>query len=116
MWQETSIPSAHFHNTLSKIIAAHRDSNGWYIVLPPADPQHKNPDLSAPFKRWARGESFGSAGGCEDNRARVISGTASDRDRSDGPTDALDYKIKLFTYAECVSTQDRRMADRPVPP
>ena len=123
-------PNEHLHDTLSKIVVPHlavstpkarkkrvamvpRDSNGWYIFLPPSDPQHRSPDLSAPFKRWARDESFGSAEDCEDYRARVISEAASDRDRADGPTDALDYRIKLFSYAECVSDQDQRIADRP---
>lgn len=67
--------------------------------------------MSAPFKHWAQGEPFGSAEDCEHYRARVISEAASDRDHADGPTDAFVYKIKLFSYAECVSAQDRRIKE-----
>jgi hypothetical protein len=123
----------HSHDVLSTIIVPHlvavsipktgkkvvamapRDSNGWNIFLPPSDLQHRSPDLGAPFKRWARGEAFGSAEACEHYRAHVISEAASDRDRADGPTDALDYRIKLFTYADCVSAQDLRIAGPPRP-
>lgn len=122
-------PAAHRHDVRPKIVAPHRavstpnarekivamvphESNGWYVFLPPGDPQHKSPDLSAPLKRWTQDESFGSAEECEDYRARVISKAASDRDSGDGPTDALNYRIRLFTYAECVSAQDPRLADR----
>jgi hypothetical protein len=123
----------HSHDVLSTIIVPHlvavsipktgkkvvamapRDSNGWNIFLPPSDLQHRSPDLGAPFKRWARGEAFGSAEACEHYRAHVISEAASDRDRADGPTDALDYRIKLFTYADCVSAQDLRIAGPPHP-
>jgi hypothetical protein len=102
--------------TSKKVVAmAPRDSNAWHIFLPPSDPQNRSPDLSAPFKRWTRGEPFGSAEKCEHYRARVISEAASDRDRADGPTDALDYRIKLFTYADCVSAQDLRIAGLPHP-
>ena len=41
----------------------------------------------------------------------MIGEAASDRDHADGPTDALVYKIKLFSYAECVSAQDRRIKE-----
>jgi hypothetical protein len=125
-------PAEHSHDVLSTIIVSHlevsipktgkkvvpmapRDSKRWHIFLPPSDPQHRSPDLSAPFKRWARGESFGSAEDCEHYRARVISEAASDRDRGDGATDALDYRIKLFTYADCVSAKDLRIASQPQP-
>jgi hypothetical protein len=126
------IPAEHSHDVLSTIIVPHlavsipqtgkkvvapasRNSNGWHIFLPPSDPQHRSPDVSAPFKHWAQGEPFGSAEDCEHYRARVISEAASDRDSTDGPTDALDYRIKLFTYADCVSAYDLRIAGQPHP-
>jgi hypothetical protein len=130
------IPAQHSHDVLSTVIVSHlelslpetgnkpskkvvpttpRDSNGWHIFLPPSDAQHRSPDLNAAFKRWARGEPFESAEDCEHYRARVISEAASDRDHADGPTDALDYRIKLFTYADCVSAQDLRIAGQPHP-
>ena len=120
-------PAEHSHDVLSTIIVPHvavsipktgkkvlapaPRSDGWHIFLPPSDPQHRSPDVSAPFKHWAQGEPFGSAEDCEDYRARVIGEAASDRDHADGPTDALVYKIKLFSYAECVSAQDRRIKE-----
>jgi hypothetical protein len=97
--------------TGKKVLAPAPRSDGWHIFLPPSDPQHRSPDVSAPFKHWAQGEPFGSAEDCEDYRARVIGEAASDRDHADGPTDALVYKIKLFSYAECVSAQDRRIKE-----
>jgi hypothetical protein len=120
-------PAEHSHDVLSTIIVPHvavsipktgkkvlapaPRSDGWHIFLPPSDPQHRSPDVSAPFKHWAQGEPFGSAEDCEHYRARVIGEAASDRDHADGPTDALVYKIKLFSYAECVSAQDRRIKE-----
>ena len=84
---------------------------GWYIYLPPGDALHRSPDPSAPFQRWAQGKAFDSAEACEYYREDVIDETAHDRDRADGPTDALDYKLKLFTHADCVSATDRRVRD-----
>jgi hypothetical protein len=56
-------------------------------------------------------ESFDSAQACEEYRERMLRKIQKDRERSEEPTFAFDYKIKMFTYADCVSSHDRRIAE-----
>jgi hypothetical protein len=83
--------------------------DGWYIFLPPGDARHQNPIQGAPFRRWVQDEAFDTVDDCQDYRERQVSEAVADRDQTEGPTDALDYKIKLFTEAECISAQDPRL-------
>ena len=98
-------------NSIPTYIDSSRDFEGWYVFYPPGDAFHKFPDPIAPFKRWAQGESFDSAQACEEYRERMLRKIQKDRERSEEPTFAFDYKIKLFTYADCVSSHDRRIAE-----
>jgi len=98
-------------NSIPIYIDSSRDFEGWYIFFPPGDAFHKSPDPIAPFKRWAQGESFDSAQACEECRERMLRKMQKDRERSEEPTFAFDYKIKMFTYADCVSSHDRRIAE-----
>ena len=82
---------------------------GWYIFVPPGDAQHKSPDPSAPFARWMQGEGFGSVRECERYRQQVVEDTAYERDHNEELSDPYDYKIELFSHAECVSAQDPRL-------
>jgi len=83
--------------------------DGWYIFLPPGDARHQNPIQGAPFRRWVQDEAFDTVDDCQDYRERQVSEAVADRDQTEAPTDALDYKIKLFTEAECISAQDPRL-------
>ena len=85
---------------------------GWYIFVPPGDAQHKSPDPSAPFARWMQGEGFGSVRECERYRQQVVNDTAYERDHNEELSDPYDYKIELFSHAECVSVQDPRLRQR----
>jgi hypothetical protein len=85
---------------------------GWHIFVPPGDAQHKSPIPSAPLARWTKGESFGSARECEHYRQQVVDDTAYERDHIQESSEPYDYKIKLFTHAECVSAQDPRLRQR----
>jgi hypothetical protein len=81
----------------------------WYIFVPPGDAQHKSPDPSAPFARWTEGEGFGSARECERYRQQIVEDTAYERDHNEELSAPYDYKIELFSHAECVSVQDPRL-------
>ena len=94
-----------------RLIGSEGPIDGWCIFLPPGDTLHRSPDPSAPFRRWTQGEAFDTDEDCKDYREREVSETTSDRDDADGPTDALDDRIKLFSHAECVSAQDRRITE-----
>jgi hypothetical protein len=85
---------------------------GWYIFVPPGDAQHKSPNPRAPFTRWTQGQGFGSARECERYRQQVVDDTAYERDHNEELTDPYDYKIELFSHAECVSVQDARLTQR----
>ena len=83
--------------------------SGWYIFVPPGDAQHKAADPGAPFARWIRGEAFGNARECERYLQRVVDDTIYERDHVKELSDPYDYKIELFSHAECVSEQDSRL-------
>jgi hypothetical protein len=83
--------------------------SGWYIFVPPGDAQHKSANPSAPFARWIRGQPFGSARECERYLQRVVDDTIYERDHVKELSDPYDYKIELFSHAECVSEQDSRL-------
>jgi hypothetical protein len=83
--------------------------SGWNIFVPPGDTQHKSANPSAPFSRWIRGQAFGSARECERYLQRVVDDTMYERDHVKELSDPYDYKIELFSHAECVSTQDPRL-------
>ena len=82
---------------------------GWYIFVPPGDSEHNSPNPSAPFARWMRGEGFGSARECERYRQQVVDDTTYKRDHVEELSDPYDYKIELFSHAECLSAQDPRL-------
>jgi hypothetical protein len=82
---------------------------GWYIFVPPGDARHKSPIPSAPLARWTQGEGFGSARECERYRQQVVENTAYKRDYNEELSEPYDYKIELFSHAECVSAQDPRL-------
>jgi len=85
---------------------------GWYIFVPPGDAQHKSPNPRASFARWTQGEGFGSARECERYRQQVVDDTAYERDHNEELSDPYDYKIELFSHAECVSVQEPRLTQR----
>jgi hypothetical protein len=93
-----------------KAIVPDSDS-GWYIFVPPGDAQHKSANSSAPFARWMRGQGFGSAHDCERYLQRVVGNTIYERDHVKELSDPYDYKIELFSHAECVSEQDPRLTE-----
>ena len=61
------------------------------------------------FARWMQGEGFGSVRECERYRQQVVEDTAYERDHNEELSDPYDYKIELFSHAECVSAQDSRL-------
>jgi hypothetical protein len=85
------------------------DSDPGYVFVPPGDAQHKSSNPSAPFARWMRGEAFGSVRECEHYLKRVVDDTIYERDHIGGLGAPYDYKIELFSNAECVSAQDPRL-------
>jgi hypothetical protein len=93
-------PKLHTEAVMSNSDAA------WYIFVPPGDAQHKSSNPSAPFARWTRGEAFGSVRECEHYLKRVVDNTIYERDHIGGLSAPYDYKIELFSNAECVSAQD----------
>ena len=92
----------------SKVVVPDSDPD-WYIFVPPGDAQHKSPNPSAPFARWTEGEGFGSARECERYRQQIVEDTAYERDHNEELSAPYDYKIELFSHAECVSVQDPRL-------
>ena len=85
----------------------------WYVFLPPGDGRHDNPDPSAPFKQWAQGEAFDSAESCENYRGEMLREMNHAMKRQ---TEVTGYRIHLYrlkawTYADCVSAQDQRIKE-----
>jgi hypothetical protein len=85
----------------------------WYVFLPPGDPHHDNPDPSAPFKRWAQGEAFDSAESCESYRNNMLRemNHAMKRETEVTGYQIYLYRLKAWTYADCVSAQDQRIKE-----
>jgi hypothetical protein len=92
----------------SKVVVPDSDPD-WHIFVPPGDAQHKSANPSAPFARWTEGEGFGSARECERYRQQIVEDTAYERDHNEELSGPYDYKIELFSHAECVSVQDPRL-------
>jgi hypothetical protein len=85
----------------------------WYVFLPPGDPHHDNPDPSAPFKRWAQGEAFDRAESCESYRNKMLRemNRAIKRETEAPGYQISLYRLKAWTYADCVSAQDQRIKE-----
>jgi hypothetical protein len=81
---------------------------GWYIFVPPGDAQPSHP-TRARRSRIGCTARLDSARGCECYRQQVVDDTAYKRDHIEELSDPYDYKIELFSHAECVSAQDPRL-------
>ena len=85
----------------------------WYVFLPPGDGRHDNPDPSAPFKQWAQGEAFDSAESCENYRGEMLREMNHAMKRQTEVTGYRNhlYRLKAWTYADCVSAQNQRIKE-----
>jgi hypothetical protein len=87
---------------------------GWYLMLPPVNPNNLSVDSDAPIAQWEIGNSFDSASQCDALRLQVRAASNS-RARYD---DAKSQQHPPLSYSEwqkrlkaavCIATDDPRL-------
>jgi len=106
-------PPAHAPKPVPRKRRQRSRGEAWYVFLPPGDGRHDNPDPSAPFKQWAQGEAFDSAELCENHRSEMLREMNHAMKRQTEVTGyrIYLYRLKAWTYADCVSAQDQRIKE-----